>query len=329
MCKRHIVFFWLNIIYVYNNSELLHIFKNMKKFNLHHKNFSRRHFVNPNSEEIESVSTEFDLHEIVVEDIIDSHTQDKVDKYDDHIFFVIHFPYFEPKKKRYITYEINVLLIWKILITFSNSEIQEVDNLRSERESWSSELDHSYLIIYTLIDDIYTGVSKSLTKFNRWLFLLEEEMFENEVLPKYLLESLMVKRRNAITLKHIFTSHSEILWELHSALKDFSGDESDVYFEDLEFKIDKITNIIQWINENITSISETYNTLMSIRTNSVVGYLTVITVVIWFLTLISGMYGMNITLPFQDSPYFFRVLLTLMIILIVWCIWYFRKLKWI
>ena len=215
----------------------------MKLFQKKYQGFVRSHYIDPTPKEIEKISENYELHDIVVEDIIDIHTQDKVDQYDDHIFFVIHFPRYDVSRNKYALNELNVIFLNGKLITISSFDLDQMEELYKEIDD--SETNYTpYMVVYKLLDLIYTSVSKSLQTFTRSLFVLEEEMFDNEVLPKHLLESLTIKRRNAIFLKHTFITHSEILTELHTATGTYFGEESDVYYEDLEFKIDKITNAI-------------------------------------------------------------------------------------
>ena len=85
----------------------------------------------------------------------------------------------------------------------------------------------------------------------------------------------MIKKRNIVSLKHMFEPHKEILEELQKALPKFYKEDLDVYFEDLEYKHDKIMNMISVGFENTDSLAETYNSLMNIKTNSMIGVLTI------------------------------------------------------
>lgn len=108
-----------------------------------------------------------------------------------------------------------------------------------------------YYILYKLLDGMYDKVLRSINKFNNEVIRLEEKMFDNDSVAKDLLENLMIKRRNSIFLKHTFNPHLEIVDELHEVTMRFFKGELDVYFEDLEYKVDKITNQMNILNQNI------------------------------------------------------------------------------
>ena len=148
-----------------------------------------------------------------------------------------------------------------------------------------------------------------LTQSAKDVVSLEDQLFSSQKLEKKLLENLTIKKRNIVSLKHTFTPHGEILDELQKALPKFYKEELDVYFEDLEYKFNKIINTVSVSFENIESLADTYNSLMNIKTNSMINVLTIFSAITWILTLISGIYGMNIALPGQENPSFFPFLM--------------------
>ena len=122
---------------------------------------------------------------------------------------------------------------------------------------------------------MYDKSIKMLTKSSKDVITLEEQLFRANKLEKTLLEDLTIKKRNIVSLKHMFAPHREILEELQKALPKFYKGDLDVYFEDLEYKLDKIMNTISVSFENIESLADTYNSLMNIKTNSMIGVLTI------------------------------------------------------
>ena len=63
-------------------------------------------------------------------------------------------------------------------------------------------------------------------------------------------------------------------------------------------------------------------------TNTNVWILTILTVIIGVMTMISGMFWMNVQLPLADSPYAFLILLVIMIVMGVLIVRIFKKKKW-
>ena len=108
---------------------------------------------------------------------------------------------------------------------------------------------------------------------------MEEKLFESNNLEKQLLESLSIKKRNIVNLKHLFLPHKEILEEFQDIIPKFYKEDLDVYFEDLVSRVDKILNVIDNSHENVESLFETYNSLMTNKTNSIINMLTIFTAI--------------------------------------------------
>jgi len=83
----------------------------------------------------------------------------------------------------------------------------------------------------------------------------------------------------------------------------------EVYFEDLEDKLEQIVSEIMVLEEHIDSIEDAFKTIVDINTNFTVKLLTIFSAFLLPLTLITSFYGMNIALPFQDDSSFVYVTL--------------------
>ena len=293
------------------------------------------HFENPKKSELLEIGELYDLHEIILDDIVEYGVQDKIDTYDNHIFMVFHFPKYDEKQKRYISNEFSVILGKDYIITIPSHKTNHIEKIKEEYITETKDLEDPeeykispYYILYKIIDVMFDKTLKLLNNSNRDIANLEEEIFSNEGLNKKLLEELMIKRRNFVFLKHLFVPQNELITELQKTIEKFYDWQLDLYFEDLLYKLDKIENQINILTKNISSLSEIYNSLMNIKLNSLIGTLTVFTLIIWSMTLIAGLYGMNVKIPLWDNPYAFYFILLLTWVLSWTLFMFFRKKGW-
>ncbi|HKL44389.1 MAG TPA: CorA family divalent cation transporter, partial [Candidatus Absconditabacterales bacterium] len=73
----------------------------------------------------------------------------------------------------------------------------------------------------------------------------------------------------------------------------------------------------------------TYNSLMSIKTNSMISILTIFTAIIGIMTFITGLYGMNVSLPGQNYMYMFSLIIGGMIFIAVVTLFFFKRKGWL
>ena len=290
----------------------------------------------PRTTELEDIIKNLDLHEMVEQDILESSAQDKIDTYDDCVFLIIHFPKYNEKIWKYVSNEMNVILWKDYIITITKYPTNNIEKIRQEYEEEIKEEGEDteeykispYYILYKIIDVMYDKILLWLNKFNQDLTEIEKQVFDKNFVDKDFLKTILIKKRNAVLLKTIISPQEEILVELQKATADFYEWDLDVYFEDLEYKTSKILWQISIIHENIDSISEIFNTMTNMMTNTNIGILTVLTVIIWIMTMISGIYWMNISLPWQENAYAFTYLIWGMLIMACITLFLFKKKKW-
>ena len=293
------------------------------------------HLSKPTHHELEEAIKNLDLHEMVEQDLIEPSAHDKIDVYDDCIFLVIHFPKYNEKLWKYLSNEMNIILGRDFIITITKYPTNNIEKIRQEyeqeiKEEWEEAEEYKispYYVLYKIIDVMYDKILLGLNKFNLDLMEMEKQVFDKSFVDTDLLKKVLIKKRNTVLLKTIISPQEEILVELQKVTANFYEGDLDVYFEDLEYKTSKILGHISIIHENIDSIGEIFNTLTNMMTNKHIGILTVLTVIIWIMTMISGIYGMNIWLPFQNYPGAFIVLMVLMVILAVFTVLIFKKKK--
>jgi len=272
---------------------------------------------------------------MVEQDLIEPSAHDKIDVYDDCIFLVIHFPKYNEKLWKYLSNEMNIILGRDFIITITKYPTNNIEKIRQEyeqeiKEEWEEAEEYKispYYVLYKIIDVMYDKILLGLNKFNLDLMEMEKQVFDKSFVDTDLLKNVLIKKRNTVLLKTIISPQEEILVELQKVTANFYEGDLDVYFEDLEYKTSKILGHISIIHENIDSIGEIFNTLTNMMTNKNIGILTVLTVIIWIMTMISGIYGMNIGLPFQDYPGAFIVLIGFMVIMAVFTVLIFKKKK--
>ena len=289
------------------------------------------HLVDPDEKQIDKLVDKYDLHEIIEQDFLDFTTQDKIDTYDDCLFLVMRFPKYNTRTKKHFANQMHAILWKNFIITVTSYVTNNVEKIQNQyrEEIKEAEADEKfklspYYILYKIIDAMYDKVLTSMTKFNQDLVKIEDTAMDEKSLTQETLSELLIKKRSAVLMKHIITPHSEILSELQTATMNFYEWDLDVYFEDLQYKTDKILSLVSIAYENTESLFDVSDTLTTIRTNKTISILTIFTVLLWILTWISGLYWMNVDLPAQHVFWVFWRLLGWMIWIAILTMIYFK-----
>lgn len=250
--------------------------------------------VNPPLDEIDAVMTRYTFHELDRDAILESNQYARLDAYDDYIFLVLHFPKYDPSSERYIQNELNIFISHDYLISFRYYQSSTMRRLyeRYEIDIKNGITKSPAILLYAIIEAYLDKTMKMLERFARDLKTLERELFSTRGTET--IRNIMTKKRNIITLKHMMKPQILVLRRIESEMKARFSDEVELYFENLEDKLDKIFSEIQLLQENIDSMEDTLKSIFELETNTAVRYLTTFSAFMLPLTLLTGIFGMNV-----------------------------------
>ena len=261
--------------------------------------------VNLPGKEIEEILDPFDFHELDIEAVLEPNQRPRIDRYDKYIFLTLHFPKYSHVKKSYTLNEFHIFLGKNFLITlrnFSGKHLEEIYN-KYEKKGDVDEYDidtSTWLILYELIQEMLEKMFRVSQKVKGDIGEIEKKVFQKAQAP--LVRDILIKKRNIITLKHMFQPQMWVLIGLENHMKKLFDDEIEAYFEDLEDKLQRIITDISVLEEQIESVEDAFKSMIDIQTNSIIKFLTIFSAFMLPLTLITSFYGMNIALPYQDTP---------------------------
>lgn len=222
------------------------------------------------------------------------------------MFLTLHFPKYNANKKIYELNEFHIFLGKNFLITLRDFPGKYIDSIyhKYEKKGDDDEYDidvSSGLILYELIQEMLEKMFRVTLNVKRDISALERQVFEKMSAP--LVRNILIKKRNIIVLKHMFQPQMSVLIGLENHMKRLFDDKIEAYFEDLEDKLQKIITDIAILEEQVESVEDAFKSMIDIQTNSIIKFLTIFSAFMLPLTLITSFYGMNIDLPFQDTPY--------------------------
>lgn len=109
-------------------------------------------------------------------------------------------------------------------------------------------------------------------------------------------------------------------------LKLYEDDED--LLEDLLLNNEQSIELCRASLKTIVNIREAYSTIMGNNLNRVIRQLTVLTVIMTVPTIVSGIYGMDVALPFDHSPVAFSIVMAMIAAISVLLLFFFRKQRW-
>ena len=287
------------------------------------------------AEKIEEIAEKYDFHELDIEACLEENQRSRVDIYDDYLFILLNFPKYNTSRKMYEQNEFNIFLWKDFIITFRDYNITHIDKIfdkYSDIKELEKEIDDdeehkltSAFVLYEMLQAMLEKLFKTRINIAKDLKILENSVFDwNDT---RLVKDIMIKKRNIVVLKHMLKPQIPVLKLIEFNVNKIFDSEIEVYFEDLEDKLEYVVNEIEMHEEHIDSIEDAFKSLTDIKMNSVMTILTIFSAFLLPLTLITSFYWMNIDLPFQKESYLVYSMIIFLVLLMIVFYVYFKK-KW-
>ena len=287
----------------------------------------------PKLEDIEVLKRNFNFHPLNLEDCLSKIERPKIDEYEDHLFIVMHFPVFDEGQRVSRPSEVDFFIGANYLVTVHEGILKPIYQLFDDCQHYEqTRAKHmgrgASRLLYGVIDSLVDYCFPILDKVDNHIQAIEDEMFTADM--RHIVQEISIVRRDIIALRRIIKPQIAIVTNLERKDRPFIREDLDVYFSDIVDHINKAWDILEDYREVIEGLSETSDSVSSYRINEVMRILTVISVIMLPLSLISGIYGMNVLfLPIAQSPFAFFVILGLMAAIAGGMLLYFKHRKWL
>lgn len=276
---------------------------------------------------INVVLTDFALHPLVSEDVLNTKGRAKEEDLGDSLFIILDM--IESLPDQWASQKISIIAKENVIISISETN-DPFENIRS-RLSHPNGKFRSHTIdylLYSLIDSIVDSYFYALEKIEEFGEILEERVV-NDPDPS-IVRDIQSFRHNLIRFRRQVWSLREVIMHLERSDSFLLSENIHIYIRDVYDHVIKITEDLDVHREMAEGIMEIYLSAISYRTNEVVRVLTVIAVIFIPLTFITGVYGMNFAfLPGINHPLGHVTVFGIMIVVVIMMISIFRWKKWI
>ena len=182
--------------------------------------------------------------------------------------------------------------------------------------------------LYDLLELTIAGDLTMLEETEHRLNRVEEAILEGEdgCVPPELNDI----RGDLLDLKLHYGQLIDLSQELEENENGFFRDENLRYFHMFTERVIRLRETVTGQREYVTQLRELVQSQLDVRQNRIMTVLTVITSIFLPLTLIAGWYGMNFRyMPELEWRYAYPTVIVLCVLIVVVCILWFKKKKWL
>lgn len=283
-----------------------------------HKKGSWVKVVSPTPEEVKFLDDKFDLDEVLINDALDPNEVPRIEKEGSNIYIYLRIPKTNLEDEPTVT--LSIIITPEDIVTISSKEIKLYEILEQTKKFDVADTEKFMLTtlkyIFRNYNENVRKILKEVKKDRRNILKLKNKDILDLVLQEDILNEYIS------SLYPMISMYDKIL--KLKVLRLDSDEKEEI--EDLIVDLNQTFDTCKSVRQTITNMRDYYSTTVSNKINDSITILTIFTVFLTIPAVISSIYGMNISLPFQNKAYIFFILLG--IVLFIWAILFkfFKKL---
>jgi len=279
---------------------------------------------------IEKIGKHFDLHPLILEDIVNTGQRPKIEDFGDYIFVVLKMLYYNEKEDEIQAEQVSLILSSNFVISFQEREGDVFNPIRERIRSGKGrirKMGADYLA-YALIDTIVDSYFIILEKLGEKIESIEEELVTNPT-PETL-QAIHHLKREMIFLRKSVWPLREVVNRLERGESTLIHESTGIYLRDVYDHTIQVIDAIETSRDMLSGMLDIYLSSVSNRMNQIMKVLTIIASIFIPLTFIAGIYGMNFEfMPELAWPWGYPLVLLVMVVIGISMLIYFRRKKWL
>lgn len=279
---------------------------------------------------IEKIGKAYDLHPLILEDIVTAGQRPKFDNYDKYAYVVLKMLTYNDATLSVESEQISIVFGPNFVISFQEDVGDIWDPIRDRirlAKGRVRKMGADYLA-YSLIDAIVDGYFGILEKFGERIEGLQDDLMESP--SETLLRQIHSLKREMMSLRRSVWPLRELISAMQRDESPLIGSQTRVYLRDVYDHTIQIIDAIEGFRDIVSGMLDVYLSSISNRTNAIMKVLTMIATIFIPLTFVAGVYGMNFThMPEIGWRWGYPAVLVLMVSIAGVMIAYFRSKRWL
>ena len=281
-------------------------------------------------EVIEEIGKNFDLHPLILEDVLNTNQRPKAEDYESCLFVVLKMLSYDEEKGKIRSEQISLVLGSHYVITFQESvgDIFGPVRDRIKNTKWRiRKLGVDYLL-YALIDCIVDHYFIVLETIADKIESLQEQVTTDP--SQETLQQIHELKREMIFFRKSVWPVRELVNSLLRSESSLIENTTELYLRDVYDHAVQIIDAMETYREMIAGMLDIYLSSISNKMNSVMKVLTIIATIFIPLTFIAGVYGMNFKyMPELQWRWAYPAIWVVMSGVFIGMMVYFKRKKWL
>jgi magnesium transporter len=281
-------------------------------------------------ETLEKVGSCFQLHPLVLEDILNTDQRPKMEDYGQDLFIVLKMLNYDEKTGQIAAEQISLVLRSHSVISFQEGGGGVFASLQERIRNGKGRLRKmgADYLAYALLDFIVDHYFLILERLGERIELLEEKLLTDPTTPT--LQKIQNLKREMIFLRRWVWPLREVVSGLERGESAWVREATRVYLRDVYDHTIQVMDTVEIFREMLSGMMDIYLSSLNNRMNAVMKVLTIIATIFMPLTFLAGVYGMNFKhMPELEWHWGYPAAWLVMVLIAILMLFIFRRKKWL
>jgi len=282
----------------------------------------------PGPGELAAMQSEFDLHELAVEDAHHGHQRPKIEEYGDSLFAVLH--NLEVVSDELRVGEVDIFVGKNYVLSVRNQAEPGFAAVRARCEREPELLKHGAgFVFYALIDTVVDRYFPAIDALESELERVEEHIFSGSS-TRANIEALYALKQKLMLLKHAVEPLIEAVGKLYGGRVPQVCAGTQEYFRDVYDHLNRVNQSIEGLRDMVSTAINVNLSLATVSENETTKRLAAYAALVAVPTMIAGIYGMNFEqMPELKWAFGYPVAVGVMAVIDGYLFYQFRKAGWL
>ncbi|MEE4144513.1 MAG: magnesium/cobalt transporter CorA, partial [Halieaceae bacterium] len=243
---------------------------------------------------VERIGEIFGIHQLVLEDILNTHQRPKFEEYEDYLYIVLKGMMAERGEFRVSYEQISMLVLDNIVFAFKEKRdelfapvIQRIRTSKGRFRSMGADF-----LTYSILDAIIDQNFILIDALDESITVLEDQLLLGQP-SSSTLNAIQRLKREIVGVRRYVSPVREMINEMLRSESPLIDEKTHIYLRDVSDHAIRVIESIELHRDIISGLLDIYVSSVSNKMNEVMKVLTVFASIFIPMTFLTGIYGMN------------------------------------
>jgi len=250
----------------------------------------------PTPEEGRLLADVFHFHPLAVEDALSEIHHPKIESYEGYLYLILHGMDFQEEEHWFATHDVDFFLGRNYLVKVHDGHSRSIVKVTAICDEHDRVLaEGPVALLHRIVDSMVDSYRPEIEELEEHMNVLEDQAILGRRAD--LVRDILGLKRDLASLRRVVIPQRDAVGRLARREFPMIGDEMAYRFRDVYDQFVRLSDEATLFQDRVTGILEAHLSTISNRLNQVVKVLTVMSTIFLPLTVLTGMWGMNIRLP--------------------------------